>query len=72
MVLVVWPEEHTGLLSFAEAIEVVENAFRMWGEETSLNLPRQIVNQSIAGGKSQAKTGQHYLIDGAFPSGITF
>lgn len=47
MVLVVRPEEHTGLLSFAEAIEVVENAFRMWREETSLNLPRQIVNQRI-------------------------
>jgi ornithine cyclodeaminase/alanine dehydrogenase-like protein (mu-crystallin family) len=47
MVLVIPPSDHTALLSFPEAIEVIEQAYRAWGQEPSLNVLRHIVNERI-------------------------
>ncbi len=45
--LILRPNDHAALLSFHDAVEAIELAFRAWGEEPGLNLPRMIVNERI-------------------------
>ncbi len=45
--LILRPNDHAALLSFHDAVEAIEQAFRAWSEEPGLNLPRLIVNERI-------------------------
>lgn len=47
MTLLLRPEEHAGLVSFAEAIDVIEDAYRAVAQDPSLDLLRQIANEKI-------------------------
>ena len=47
MTLLLRPEEHAGLVSFAEAIDVIERAYQALAKDPSLDLLRQIANEKI-------------------------
>jgi ornithine cyclodeaminase/alanine dehydrogenase-like protein (mu-crystallin family) len=47
MTLLIRPEEHAGLVSFAEAIDVIERAYASVSHDPSLNRLRQIADERI-------------------------
>ena len=47
MVLLIRPEEHTGLVGLAEAVDSVEEGFAAWGRDPTINIPRQVLHRRI-------------------------